>query len=130
MTPLEVAAGYTILANDGVQAEPMFIRNVVNSQGEALEQNAIQSRRALDPRVTDLPGDKHDGGCDQPRHRRDRSRSRILTPRRGKQAHRAMVGLPDTPRICWPLFGWDLTTATVTWGLSGANAPAPIWASS
>ncbi len=34
MTPLEVAAGYTIFANDGVRAEPMFIRNVVNSDGE------------------------------------------------------------------------------------------------
>src|SRR5260370_37340883 len=51
MTPLEVATGYTILANEGVRTEPMFIRNVVNAQGDSLEQNAIQSRRALAPRV-------------------------------------------------------------------------------
>ena len=54
MTPLEVAAGYTILANEGVRTEPMFIRNVVNADGESLEQNAIRSRRALDPRVAYL----------------------------------------------------------------------------
>ena len=33
MTPLEVAAGYTVFANGGVRAEPMFIDRVVDSQG-------------------------------------------------------------------------------------------------
>ena len=54
MTPLEVAGGYTILANEGVRAEPMFIRNVVDSSGQSLEHNAIRLRPALDPRVAYL----------------------------------------------------------------------------
>src|SRR6202790_4228840 len=54
MTPLEVAAGYTIFANGGGAPEPAFIRNVVNSNGESLEQNTLRTRRALDPRVTYL----------------------------------------------------------------------------
>src|SRR5260370_36019995 len=54
MTPLQLAGGYTILANEGVRAEPMYIRNVVNASGEPLEHNTSRTRRALDPRVANL----------------------------------------------------------------------------
>ena len=86
MTPLEVAAGYTIFANEGVRAEPMFIRNVVNADGESLgtkrHPHAAGARSARR-----LPGDQHDGGRDQPRHRRDRARSRIHRAGGGKDRH-------------------------------------------
>src|SRR6202022_2796615 len=39
MPPLEVAGGYTILANEGVRAEPTYIRDVVDASGETLEHN-------------------------------------------------------------------------------------------
>jgi penicillin-binding protein 1B len=54
MTPLEVAGGYTILANRGIRAEPMYIRDVVNASGNPLEHNTVQTRQALDPRITFL----------------------------------------------------------------------------
>ncbi len=61
MTPLEVATGYTILANDGVRTEPMFIRNVVNIAGAIAGGERDQvAARAGSPRG--LPGDQHDGG--------------------------------------------------------------------
>jgi len=54
MTPLEVATGYTILANEGVRTEPMFIRNVTNADGEiAGNKNSI--RFAAGPRSARLP---------------------------------------------------------------------------
>ena len=86
MTPLEVAAGYTILANEGVRTEPMFIRNVVNAAGriagtkcDPVEAGARSARG--------LPRDQHDGGRDRPRHGRNRSRARIQRARGGENRH-------------------------------------------
>ncbi len=126
MTPLEVAAGYTILANDGVRTEPMFIRNVVNSQGEALEQNAIQSRRALDPRVTYLVTSMMEDVIDHGTGATVRARG-FNAPAAGKTG---------TSRDGW-FAGYTSNLLAIVWvgfddnrdlGLSGANAPAPIWA--
>src|SRR5260370_29650479 len=55
MTPLEVAGGYTILANEGVRAGPMYIPNVVNASGEPLEHNPIRTRCPLRPPAAFLP---------------------------------------------------------------------------
>jgi penicillin-binding protein 1B len=54
MTPLDVAAGYTVFANGGVRAEPMFIDRVTSAEGKAIETNAVKTREALDPRVAYL----------------------------------------------------------------------------
>jgi penicillin-binding protein 1B len=54
MTPIDVAAGYTAFATDGIRAEPLFIRSVVTSDGRVEEQNDPQTRPVLDPRVAFL----------------------------------------------------------------------------
>jgi penicillin-binding protein 1B len=126
MTPLEVAAGYTILANGGVRTEPTFIRNVVNAEGQALEQNSIRSRRALDPRVaylvTTLLEDVIDHGTG------------ATVRARGFDAPAA--GKTGTSRDGW-FAGYTSNLEGIVWvgfddnrdlGLSGAAAPAPIWA--
>ena len=51
MTPLEVAAGYTVFANNGTRAEPVLIDRVIDSQGGVIERSPIQTRQVLDPRV-------------------------------------------------------------------------------
>ena len=51
MTPLEVAAGYTVFANSGTRAEPVLIDRVIDYQGGVIERSPIQTRKALDPRV-------------------------------------------------------------------------------
>jgi len=126
MTPLEVATGYTILANQGVRIEPMFIRNVVNSQGESLEKNTIRSRRALDPRVaylvTSMMEDVINHGTG------------AIVRARGFTAPAA--GKTGTSRDGW-FAGYTSNLLAIVWvgfddnrdlGLSGASAPAPIWA--
>src|SRR5665213_3394961 len=126
MTPLEVATGYTILANDGVRTEPMFIRNVVTAQGESLEQNAIQSRRALDPRVTYLVTSMMEDVINHGTGATVRARG-FNAPAAGKTG---------TSRDGW-FAGYTSNLLAIVWvgfddnrdlGLSGANAPAPIWA--
>ncbi|HEV7967279.1 MAG TPA: PBP1A family penicillin-binding protein [Candidatus Acidoferrales bacterium] len=126
MTPLEVAAGYTILANDGVRTEPMFIRDVVNARGESLEQMAIQSRRALDPRVAFLVTSMMEDVIDHGTGATVRARG-FNAPAAGKTG---------TSRDGW-FAGYTSNLLAVVWvgfddnrdlGLSGANAPAPVWA--
>ena len=126
MTPLEVAAGYTILANDGVRAEPMFIRDVVNAQGESLEQTAVRSRRVLDPRVAYLVTSMMEDVIDRGTGATVRARG-FNAPAAGKTG---------TSRDGW-FAGYTSNLLAIVWvgfddnrdlGLSGANAPAPIWA--
>ena len=126
MTPLEVAAGYTILANDGVRTEPMYIRNVVNAQGESLEQNSIRSRRALDPRVAYLVTSMMEDVIDRGTGASVRARG-FNAPAAGKTG---------TSRDGW-FAGYTSNLLAIVWvgfddnrdlGLSGGNAPAPIWA--
>jgi len=126
MTPLEVATGYTILANEGVRTEPMFIRNVVNAQGASLEQNSIRSRRALDPRVAFLVTSMLQDVIDHGTGATVRSRG-FNAPAAGKTG---------TSRDGW-FAGYTSNLLAIVWvgfddnrdlGLSGANAPAPIWA--
>lgn len=126
MTPLEVAAGYTILANDGVRTEPMYIRNVVNAQGESLEQNSIRSRRALDPRVAYLVTSMMEDVIDHGTGASVRARG-FNAPAAGKTG---------TSRDGW-FAGYTSNLLAIVWvgfddnrdlGLSGGNAPAPIWA--
>ena len=126
MTPLEVAGGYTILANQGVRSEPMFIRNVVNAQGETLEQNSVQSRRVLDPRVAYLVTSVLEDVIDHGTGATVRARG-FDAPAAGKTG---------TSRDGW-FAGYTSNLLAIVWvgfddnrdlGLSGANAPAPIWA--
>jgi penicillin-binding protein 1B len=126
MTPLEVATGYTILANDGVRTEPMFIRNVVNAQGESIEQNSIHSRRALDPRVAYLVTTMLEDVINHGTGATVRARG-FDAPAAGKTG---------TSRDGW-FAGYTSNLLAIVWvgfddnrdlGLSGASAPAPIWA--
>src|SRR5579872_3661336 len=126
MTPLEVAGGYTILANEGVRTEPMFIRNVVNADGESLEENTIRSRRALDPRVAYLVTSMMEDVINHGTGATVRARG-FNAPAAGKTG---------TSRDGW-FAGYTSNLLAIVWvgfddnrdlGLSGANAPAPIWA--
>jgi len=126
MTPLEVAAGYTIFANGGVRTEPMFIRNVVNAGGDSLERNSVRSRRALDPRVTYLVTNMMEDVINHGTGATVRSRG-FTAPAAGKTG---------TSRDGW-FAGYTSNLLAIVWvgfddnrdlGLSGAQAPAPIWA--
>ena len=126
MTPLEVAAGYTVFANGGVRAEPMFIDRVVDSQGAAIERGAVRTRAALDPRVayqvTNILEDviNHGTGATV----------------RARGFHGPAAGKTGTSRDGW-FAGYTSNLLCIVWvgfddnrdlGLSGAASAAPIWA--
>jgi penicillin-binding protein 1B len=125
MTPLEVAAGYTVFANNGTRAEPVLIDRVVDYQGGVIERSPIQTRQALDPRVayqvTTLLEDVIDHGTGASVRARG-----FLGPAAGKTG---------TSRDGW-FAGYTSNLLCVVWvgfddyrelGLSGAVAAAPIW---
>ena len=51
VTPLDIAASYTVFANGGKRMEPYFIRSVRDSTGRTLLKNEPKEQEVLDPRV-------------------------------------------------------------------------------
>ncbi|HTV58642.1 MAG TPA: PBP1A family penicillin-binding protein [Verrucomicrobiae bacterium] len=126
MTPLDVAAGYTIFANDGNRSEPLFIRSVVGADGTVDEANTPQTRQVLDPRVafltTSLMEDVINKGTG------------ATVRAMGFDAPAA--GKTGTSRDGW-FAGFTSNLLCVVWvgfddnrdlGLSGSEAAAPMWA--
>ena len=94
--------------------------------GESLEQNAIRTRRALDPRVTYLVTSMLEDVINHGTGATVRARG-FTAPAAGKTG---------TSRDGW-FAGYTSNLLAIVWvgfddnrdlGLSGANAPAPIWA--
>ncbi len=125
MTPLAVAAGYTVFANGGVRAEPILIDRVVDFQGGVIERSPIETRQVLDPRVayqvTTLLEDVIDHGTGASVRARG-----FMGPAAGKTG---------TSRDGW-FAGYTSNLLCVVWvgfddyrelGLQGAVAAAPIW---
>lgn len=126
MTPLEVAGGYTILANNGVRTEPIFIRDVVNASGDPLEHNAVSKRQALDPRVAYLVTNLLEDVVNRGTGATVRARG-FTAPAAGKTG---------TSRDGW-FAGYTSNLLCIVWvgfddnrdlGVSGTNSAAPIWA--
>ena len=48
VTPMELAAAYTVFPNGGIRAEPISIINVVDKDGNMLERRSIEMKRVFD----------------------------------------------------------------------------------
>ena len=126
MSPIDVAAGYTAFAANGVRAEPLFIRSVVSADGNVEESAAPTTRAVLDPRVaylvTSLMEDVINHGTGFPVRQLG-----FTAPAAGKTG---------TSRDGW-FAGFTSNLVCVIWigfddnrdlGLAGGVAAAPIWA--
>jgi penicillin-binding protein 1B len=125
MTPLDVAGAYTVFANGGVRADPLFIDRVVSSNSTTIETGAPKTKQVLDPRVayqvTDILEDVIDHGTGAS------VRARGFTgPAAGKTG---------TSRDGW-FAGYTSNLLCIVWvgfddnrdlNLSGAVSAAPIW---
>jgi penicillin-binding protein 1B len=125
MTPIDVAAGYTAFASNGVRAEPLFIRNVVAADGSTEESAGPQTRPVLDPRVaflvTSLMEDVINHGTGY--------------PVRALGFNAPAAGKTGTSRDGW-FAGYTSNLLCVVWigfddnrdlGLSGSQTAAPLW---
>lgn len=125
MTPIEVAAAYTAFANNGVRAEPLFIRSVIDDQGNTEEATSAQTKAVLDPRisflVTSLMEDVINHGTGY--------------PVRAMGFEAPAAGKTGSSRDGW-FSGYTSNLLTVVWvgfddnrdlDLTGGQAAAPIW---
>ncbi|MGC1998599.1 MAG: PBP1A family penicillin-binding protein, partial [Candidatus Acidiferrales bacterium] len=125
MTPIDVAAGYTAFATNGVRAEPLFLRSVLAADGTVEETGLPRNHPVLDPRVayltTSLMEDVINKGTGVT------VRSMGFTP--------VAAGKTGTSRDGW-FAGFTSNLLCVVWvgfddnrdlGLSGSESAAPIW---
>jgi penicillin-binding protein 1B len=126
MTPIEVAAAYTVFATGGHRAEPMFVRRVASLDGAVNERRAPEVRPVLDPRVAYLVHHVLAEVLDRGTGAGVRARG-FTAPGGGKTG---------TSHDGW-FAGYTSNLVTVVWvgfddnrelGLSGAAAAAPLWA--
>ncbi len=126
MTPLDVAAGYTVFANGGMRAEPMFIHSVVGADRSVLEQSEPRTRLALDPRVAYLVTSVLQDVVNRGTGAGVRARG-FSAPAAGKTgtSHDGWFAGFTSNLLCVIWVGFDDNREL---GLSGASSAAPIWA--
>ena len=126
MTPLDVAAAYTIFANNGMRAEPLFIRGLLDADGMWIERSQPKTRDAVDPRaayiVTNILQDVINHGTGFPVRQRG-----FTAPAAGKTgtSHDGWFSGFTSNLICVIWVGFDDNREL---GLAGGVAAAPIWA--
>lgn len=126
MTPIDVAAGYTAFADNGVRAEPLFIRSVISADGSTQESPTPQTRAVLDPRVaylvTSLMEDVINHGTGFPVRQIG-----FTAPAAGKTgtSHDGWFAGYTSNLLCVVWVGFDDNRDL---GLSGSQSAAPIWA--
>ena len=125
MTPIDVAAGYTAFASDGVRAEPLFIRRVQAADGTIEEQQLPTTRQVLDPRVafltTSLMEDVIDHGTGYPVRAMG-----FTAPAAGKTgtSHDGWFAGYTSNLLCVVWVGFDDNRDL---NLTGGQTAAPIW---
>jgi penicillin-binding protein 1B len=126
MTPIDVTAGYTAFAANGVRAEPLFIRSVVAGNGSTVESNSPSTHPVLDPRVafltTSLMEDVINHGTGYPVRQIG-----FTAPAAGKTgtSHDGWFAGYTSNLLCVVWVGFDDNRDL---GLAGGEAAAPIWA--
>ena len=126
MTPIDVAAGYTAFATNGVRAEPLFLRSVIAADGTVEETAVPRTHPVLDPRVAYLTTSLMEDVINQGTGVTVRSMG--FTP--------VAAGKTGTSRDGW-FAGFTSNLLCVVWigfddnrdlNLSGSASAAPIWA--
>ncbi len=126
MTPIDVAAAYTVFATNGARVEPEYVRSVTSADGNTLESFTSQAHQVLDPRVAYLVNSLLKDVLNKGTGAGVRARGFTL-PAAGKTG---------TSRDGW-FAGFTSNLVCVIWvgfddnrdlGLPGGAAAAPIWA--
>lgn len=128
VTPLEMAAAYTIFPNGGIRVEPISIINVVTKDREMLERKTIEMKRVFDPEpvylVNSILKDVVDHGTGA--GSRKYGFTGIAGGKTGTTSNYRdswFVGFtPDYLALAW--VGYDDNEIT---NLSGASGALPIW---
>ncbi len=126
MTPMQVAAGYTAFANDGIRAEPMLVQSVVRGDGTIADQVLPQTSPVLDPRVAFLVTSVMENVLDHGTGTIVRQMG-FDAPAAGKTgtSHDGWFAGFTSKLVCIVWVGFDDNREL---GLAGADSAGPNWA--
>ena len=128
LTPLEVAAAYAAIANQGLYVEPYMIERVTTPDGRALEQHQLSAGQAMEPDIAYLLSNTMRGVV-------QRGTATSLKPLGIELAGK--TGTTDDYSDAW-FAGFSPEYTLVVWvghdrkkrigrGMTGARAALPIW---
>lgn len=129
VSPVELAAGYSTFANQGVYNEPLYLLKVVDNKGMVLEENHTQPRRIISAEnayltTNMLTGVMEPGGTGAALKAQA---GRITAGKTGTTDQKNdawFVGY--TPQLCCAVWvGFDQGKSA---NLTGGSAAGPIWA--
>lgn len=129
VTPFEIAQAFAVLANQGVKAAPVAIKEVVSREGETTERYPVKVEQVLSPQTAYLITHLLEGVLDQGTGRSARAYG-FSHPAAGKTGTTNDYGdawfagyTPDLLTVVW--VGFDDRRESLH--LSGAQAALPIW---
>jgi penicillin-binding protein 1B len=125
-TPLEMAGGYTIFANNGLHLDPWMLASVRTPTGDIITDYTPTSKQLLDPRVAFLTTDMLENVINHGSGAGTRTRG-FTAPAAGKTgtSHDAWFAGYTSNLLCIVWVGNDDYTDI---NIHGAFAAAPIWA--
>lgn len=128
LSPLEVAAAYAAVANQGMHVEPYFVDSVATADGRLLEEHQPQASKAMEPQIAYVLTHMLEGVIDRGTGVAARDLDLDLAGKTG-----TTDGFTDawfagfSPRytlVVW--VGFDLKKA-IGRNMTGAEAALPIW---
>lgn len=128
VTPLELAAAYTVFPNGGIRAEPISIINIVDKDGLVLERRSVEMKRVFDAGPIYITTNVMKGVIDRGTGAAARSLGfkGIAAGKTGTTSdYRDAWFAGFTPNLLALVWvGYDDNTTT---NMSGSRAALPIW---
>jgi penicillin-binding protein 1B len=125
-TPLDMAAAYTVFANNGVRISPILVKSVRTASGDPVTNFTPESRQVLDPRVSYVMTDMMEGVINN---------GLGFSAVRGRGFQQPAAGKTGSSHDGW-FAGYTSNLLCIVWvgfddysdlHLSGAQTAAPIW---
>jgi penicillin-binding protein 1B len=125
-TPLDMAAAYTVFANNGVRVSPVMVKSVRNTGGDPVMNFSAETRQVLDPRVAYVMTDMMQGVINN---------GLGFSAVRGRGFQQPAAGKTGSSHDGW-FAGYTSNLLCIVWvgfddysdlHLSGAQTAAPIW---
>jgi penicillin-binding protein 1A len=128
LAPLELAAAYSAIANQGLYVEPYFVEEISDAGGRILDSHWMQARKAMDPEIAYILTHMMSGVIDQGTATEARHLEIDLAGKTGTTDDYSdawFVGFsPRYTILVW--VGHDLKLP-IGRNMSGAVAALPIW---
>ncbi|HET7204977.1 MAG TPA: PBP1A family penicillin-binding protein [Terriglobales bacterium] len=126
-TPLEMAAAYTVFANNGVRLSPVLLNSLRNANGDVIENFSPEQKEVLDQRIAYVMTDMMESVINN---------GLAFSAVRGRGFEAPAAGKTGSSHDGW-FAGYTSNLLCIVWvgfddysdlHLSGAQTAAPIWA--